>query len=901
MDTGKNDILRTHALRSAPSAPRLGPRLGIAGFAATASLLALSVSALSVSAFAQDAAAQEDAESGNTVIIVTAQKRAQDIQDVPISIAAFDIDSLEANRLEGVEDLGRLVPGVYVTPNPADNNGVRLNIRGIGTFDPQIGQDSRIAVYVDGIYYGKTQGLAFDSPDLERVEVLKGPQGTLYGRNSVAGAVNLISAKPNADEFSGKITAEYGRFNRFKLSGAVNIPIGEVAGFRVSGSYARQDGWVENEGSGVDFGGGNQYNFRVAFGAEITPDIRFDIAADLNKVKNEPLFYQSLPGTANPGALFAAAVGTARGRQNTVTTAFANEEGDLETKGISANLEWDFSENHRMKFTAAYRRADSNRFVTLVPTANPQILAGILNADIIDAVPGVQSFNGLISGTALAFQLAGQPLRSDFATAFNRAPGPQTGLFLSDVGGAATLDGHKQFSLEATFNGELADGKLEYTLGGYYYDEKTGTDVLGQGNRADVNSYLFVLAGFDPRIMAPIPAAALAAGGLAATLNNPNVPQSVKDGLIAQSLTPSVGDVNAARPNPTTLVSLYSEARQSAANDLRIQSTAFAFYGELTWNVSERFRITGGLRYSDESKDGQGQAKSPFFLDTMNLLGQVIDPNVGAIDFDVLNPSLVLEYDATDTVLLYASYKESFRSGGFNSGAIGPRVQGQTFGADFLFDRENIKAYEAGFKADIADNRVRINAASFYYDFKDQQTTVALNPLIATARAVVNTDEEIWGFEIDTLFYVSNHLSINASYSYIDGNAGDVTNPLTMQVELREEIQGTPKNSFLIGFNYTRPLSDSVVLFASSDYSYKDDVLSIPQNALRLTSQNIVNGRFGVTIETSNGTKFSVSVWGQNILDDKYTIDTLPFNTFAYTTEVFGQPATYGITAGIKF
>ena len=208
---------------------------------------------------------------------------------------------------------------------------------------------------------------------------------------------------------------------------------------------------------------------------------------------------------------------------------------------------------------------------------------------------------------------------------------------------------------------------------------------------------------------------------------------------------------------------------------------------------------------------------------------------------------------------------------------------------------------EFGVKSDIFDNRLRINAAGFYYDISNLQTTVALNPLIATSRAVVNADEKIWGAEVDILFAVTDDLSLFGSYSYINGNAGDVTNPLTGVREIRTELQGTPKNSFRVGFDYRTQVSDSVELFASADYNYKDDVLAIPQNALRLTNQNIVNGRIGANFVNSNGTEFSLAVWGQNIFDDKYQIDSLPFETFAFRTQVFGQPASYGVTAGIKF
>ena len=186
---------------------------GLTALAVSTSLLALSAPAF----------AQLDE------IIVTAQKKQENLQDVPVAISAFDLEALETNRIEGIEDIGTFTPGLYVTSNPADPNGVRVSIRGIGTYDPQVGQDSRVAIYQDGVYLGKTQGLGIDMPDLARVEILKGPQGTLYGRNTVAGAINLISATPNPGELSGKINAEYGSYDHKKVSGAVNLPMGDTA------------------------------------------------------------------------------------------------------------------------------------------------------------------------------------------------------------------------------------------------------------------------------------------------------------------------------------------------------------------------------------------------------------------------------------------------------------------------------------------------------------------------------------------------------------------------------------------------------------------------------------------------------------------------------------------------
>jgi len=859
--------------------------------------LAVSTSLLAISA---PAFAQLDE------IIVTAQKKEENLQDVPISIAAFDLEFLETNRVEGLEDLGRIAPGVTVTPNSADPNGVQVNIRGIGILDPQVGQDARVAIYQDGIYLGKTQGLAFDMPDLERIEVLKGPQGTLYGRNSVGGAVNLISARPNSDEFSGRIKAEYGNFNHIKGSAAVNIPMGDVAGLRLSGSYLSRDGWVENNGPGADFGGEEKFGLRGAFGIELSEQFRLDLAADYNEVQKEPIFYQSFGAGAAP---FAAAITSFDdGRQEEVTTSFVNEDGDLETKGASVIGTWTPKDGHEVKATLAYREADSSRFVTLIPTADPAILNQITSG-----------FNQALAPLPFAFSATGQGLRPDFGSAFTGTP-PEAGLFLSGPGGSRNLV-HDQVSLDITYNGSLGDGLVDYTLGGFYYDEKTSTGPVVRNQNA-ANDYLFVLAGFSPLLTAGIDQG-LAANGAPFTINgfldtvdlapqfpgiqslpaNSRGPIPAAGVIFGQTFNPDPAVAGTASAilailNPTIAAGL-GGARQSASNTLDIETTALALYGQLTWNVTEDLRITGGLRYSDESKDGVGQSFSPFFIDTTDLLGNPIQSNISKFDDDVLNPSLILEYDLNDDVMLYASYKESFRAGGFNAAAVGQRLPGETFGNDFNFGREDITAYEGGFKGTFLDGNLRLNAAGFYSDFSNVQTTVSTNPLIATQRAVVNTDQETYGFEVDGLFAVTDNITANGSYTYIDGEQSDVFNPVLMTISERDELQGTPKNQYLVGLSYNGDIGDNN-LFANVTYSHKDDLLRVPENQTRLSSQDLVSASIGMAFD-AGGNDVLVTLWGQNLTDDEYVIDALPFETFAFPVQAFGQPRSYGVSIGYNF
>jgi len=274
-------------------------------------------------------------------------------------------------------------------------------------------------------------------------------------------------------------------------------------------------------------------------------------------------------------------------------------------------------------------------------------------------------------------------------------------------------------------------------------------------------------------------------------------------------------------------------------------------------------------------------------------------PNIGEYDDDVLDPTVVLEYDYNDDVLLYASYKESFRSGGFNAAAVGLREEGETSGPDFNFGREDITAYEAGIKSTFLDGKLRINAAGYFYDFTNVQTTIALNPIIATSRAIVNTNQEIYGFEVDGQFAFDDNWTARGSYSYIDGETDDVVNPVTGAISERGEIQGAPQNQFLVALNYDGNLGDND-LFGNVSFSHKDDLLRVPETGERLTNQDLLSATVGLGFDWGEN-RASIRLWAQNLTDDEYTIDILPFDSFAFATQVFGQPRSFGVSFGYDF
>ena len=216
-------------------------------------------------------------------VIVTAQKKKENLQDVPIKISAFTEEGVAALRLDSVTDLGPYVPGLVTAPAAGVSSGVRIWIRGIGTGQTGIGIDPRVALYTDGIYLGKTPGLAFDAIELERIEVLKGPQGTLYGRNAVGGAINLISRRASVEQLCGKFTVGVGDYDLQELRGSINVPIGDVFAVKLAGMSKSRDGWVKNEGPGPDFFGYDRDALRVDLRWQPSDSLVLDYAYENNE------------------------------------------------------------------------------------------------------------------------------------------------------------------------------------------------------------------------------------------------------------------------------------------------------------------------------------------------------------------------------------------------------------------------------------------------------------------------------------------------------------------------------------------------------------------------------------------------------------------------------------------
>jgi iron complex outermembrane recepter protein len=429
-------------------------------FATGGSLIALSL-ILSAPAFAQTA----DAESDSKEIFVTAQKREQRPIDVPISLAALNAESLENNQISELRDFVGQVPNLFVNNFNGRSDTVRLFIRGIGQNDVTLTQDPSVALYSDGVYIGTTVGGGFETEDLERIEVLRGPQGTLYGRNATGGAINLISAKPQLDAFHAKGSISYGNFDARRGVLTLNAPLGDKAAVRLTGLRSKRDGLYENTGLGADFATQNHLAFRGAVRFKPSDTFTFDYAFDYSRNKDTGTL--TVPTAGGPAAFpvaapfaipgtFGLATGITRlvnsfstpapfvaGRPKSAAALRPVVPGDGKVYGHSLSLEWEASDAITLRSITGLRRINNIQNPDNLPTHEARIITSVLTS----------SLPTLPVGTVL------------------NVIGPN--------GAASTTDDtrFKSFSQELQLIGK--SDNLEYVLGGYYYGDRAELNIFG--------------------------------------------------------------------------------------------------------------------------------------------------------------------------------------------------------------------------------------------------------------------------------------------------------------------------------------------------------------------------------------------------------------------------------------
>ncbi|GAB3291296.1 TonB-dependent receptor [Parahaliea aestuarii] len=283
-------------------------------------------------------------------VVVTAQKRVESLQDTPISLAALGSNELEMRGIEDITDLRSVVPNLQLTPHPNSAATARIYVRGIGNSDDQITQDPSVAVYLDGVYLARTQGLAMEAADISRIEVLRGPQGTLYGRNATGGAINYITTDPAIGEWEFRQQFTVGNRDLFRSKTTANLPLGDNLAARIGYVTAQQHGFVDNLGTGEDrFGDRDRDAWRADLLWQPSDSIEVRYAYDRSDINDTPVYSAAVP-------LFPQTADRPSAGSPDVRNVEAN---DVVSDGHSLIASWELSPLVTLKSITAYRSLDN--------------------------------------------------------------------------------------------------------------------------------------------------------------------------------------------------------------------------------------------------------------------------------------------------------------------------------------------------------------------------------------------------------------------------------------------------------------------------------------------------------------------------------------------------------------
>lgn len=783
-------------------------------------------------------------------IVVTAQRREASLQDTPISITAFTEAKLADIGAFDVTRVADFTPNVLMLKQPSSNVGMNLAIRGIGEGDPAVTADPKVGLYIDGVYTSKTASAVFDVIDLERIEVLRGPQGTLFGRNSTGGAVNVITRKPSGT-LATRLEGSLGNYGYSRMGGSIDLPAVADVATKISYARKRTDGWADNNYTGPavqpaldveeDLGSQDNESYRIAL--RWTP--REDLTIDYS--------YYNVDYTGVPTPHQIVAVKTSMYDGFNVTPFdFAAFGGSLYQQ-MARNVgdpdkrkrDFDFETQ-----TEEYLEVDSHTFTAEWSATDHLAIKYIYaNRDTSFGYGG----NDLDGGAYTARDL--------FYGVFQGNSGaiPTAGFAASDTS-EIDMETH-----EFQFIGDALDDRLKYTAGVFFYEENTREEnpqtlalpiafVAQQGAFTPDIGQLYDAAGFCP---------AAYYGYLCVGTQRLPIPGATDSG-IAGMIDNAWGQ----------------------------KSESVAIYGQGTYAITEELELTLGVRYTEDEKDA--------FLFNQNMSGYTRESPIRAGE-EWNNTSYLanLRYAVTDEASVYLSYSTGYNSGGFSARATNaPAFQAP-------FDKEEVEAWEMGLKSQWWDNRARLNMAVFHNTFTDLQVPQFEAGAGGSSSRTVNAGEmTLQGIEIDAVIVPVEGFTIDLSYGYLHHEFDEYIqrNPATDLLEDisdRVTLPHAPENSASLGLQYDFTPFSFGALSARVDVSYKDKVVFHPfQNQYDSTDdRTLVDARLSlndIAVGAGKGT-LRVSLWGKNLGDEEYRAYGIDWGSLGFAGVNFGEPRTYGM------
>ena len=820
------------------------------------------------------AAAQVDDE-----IIVTATRRAESIQDVPIAVTAILPDDLEKQGVVNIQNLTSVAPSFSTSQAQTSSGTVVLRVRGVGTTSNNIGFESAVGVFIDGAYQSRPGIALGEFVDVERVEVLRGPQGTLFGRNTSAGALNVTNVRPDLEEAGGFLNATYGNFNHQNLQGAVNIPLaeGKVAA-RVTGAYRKRDGFIDLlDAAGNDIGDSNdvdQFMLRGQIGFEGDSGIKGRVIIDYAESDAVCCAAVEVLRASVESAGFFGAVGLgARGGMSAPTVAIDPLDNDTAEDAVDDRIG-----------TASFRPNPSNDQIGLV--AEVEVPVGD-NADLI-YIGSYREYDAI------------ENYDSDFS-----------GLDIFDVDVSET--NINTLTQELRLQGEALDGRLSWLVGGFYSDEDIQSEqnfVLGEDFDALVGALFGGAAG-------PAPLALFSGGANAGDVFADNFftqdseswsvfTHNIFDVTDALSLTVGLRYSDESKTGSFTQPDGFNPLCPAIVSNVALGSPApgAAPAPPLGTALGNGLFGTGCFAFTAE-------ADSPFVNFGIPL------PQTFSEDFedDELIYTGKIGYEVTPDISTYASFTHGYKSGGFNLDSTAAIPVGGV--SDPSFESEEVDAFEVGLKSKLFDNRVTFNVAAFYEDFTNFQVLEFTGAQFQTFNVPT---AESKGVEIEAQAQATDNLSLNGGLTVLDASYPDdcagTDQPLRVQNLCGFDLTNAPNIVGLLGATYDGTLSPTMDFFLNGQLRYEDDrrtstqgrlvptttaeLGNTPLNPLDVQESTVkINLRAGIGNEDSG---WGLEAWANNVTDE--VTRGVTFNTVLRGTSrsaFIQEPRTYGVTARKTF
>ncbi len=686
------------------------------------SLLAAGVSFAAFAVTATPVFAQD-----NTVgeIVVTAQRREEAIQDVPIAVTALSPDALQSSRIEGGQDLLQKVPNVSF--GRGNFGGYNFQIRGIGSALVTSTGDAGVGVHANNVPQISNNLGDSEFFDIERVEVLRGPQGTLYGRNATGGVVNIITAKPD-DQFGASITGELGNYNSQRLKGYINVPLGEMFAFRAAGIILKRDGFFDNTFTGNDNDDRDLYSTRLTLSFNPTDTFNayamwqhFEEDDARNRVGKQLCRHD--PGKTTIGGA----------PTNSVTQNFLSQ--GCQNGSIYGND--NFGAYNTAQGLAGY-------YGTAIAAFTGQPLAtGDMNATtrISSDLRSIESsMDPIYQSTGDVYEVFASWDFTDSLTV--------SAQYAHTEGDYFTRADYNRSTPAGSFNPLFNFPGI--AVGGVVTDPQVGTSNklrvqdIQSGTSEQDSLEVRLQSGFEGPINFSVGANAIKfeeQSDYFVFSNGLNVP--------AQILFPAplldLGD-------PPTRV----DARNLFDSRTLYELDSKSVFGEVYWEATETLRFTGGLRYNQDEKNARTYSTVLLSSGAQTISDQNVtfEEMTGRLNVD-WKPELSF----TDETLFYATYSRGYKGGGFNPpGAVG------VAGVPEAFDPEFVDAYEIGMKNTLLDGRMMLNLTAFWYDYKGYQ----ISKIVNRASVNENIDAKIRGFELESVYEPIDNLRFNATIGYLN-------------------------------------------------------------------------------------------------------------------------------------